>query len=250
MSTNESPVSTSSYSQVYETLLELIMDFKLKPFALISEKALADFLQVSRSPVREALARLSTIGMVDIYAQRGTIVSPLRLEDLQHSQFLRECVEVGLLTKVCQLSDRNALVKRLTDEISLQETLAGITDYKRFARSDELFHQYIASAASFTGIWSEISTAKLHMNRFRKLTYPDMDSLGVIIAQHRAIAEAIKAGNTTKATKAMQKHLRKIFPLIPDLMSKFPQYFEKKKSDSSRFIHRPDLVSLNNPDQR
>jgi len=235
---------SSTYGKVYDCLLNLIISFKLKPFALLSEKALSDALHVSRSPVREALARLATVGLIDIYAQRGSIVSPLRVKDLEHSEFLRECVEVGLLQKACQLSDRSELCKQLKSEITLQETLAAIGDHPRFSKSDELFHQYIAVAVGFPDIWSSVSNAKLHMNRFRTLTYPDMDSLATIIDQHKMIAKSIETGSESAAIQAIQEHLRKIFPLVPDLIKKFPEYFENKPGEVAGRIYRPDLSIL------
>lgn len=240
--THDDAPAPSAYGKVYDILLGLILSFKLEPFALLSEKAVSEALHVSRSPVREALARLAAVGLVDIYAQRGSIVAPLRVKDLERSQFHRECVEVGLLQKACQLPDRSNLCRQLNSEIALQETLAAIGDHPRFSKSDELFHQYIAVAVGFPDIWSDVSNAKLHMNRFRALTYPDMDSLATIIAQHKKIAEAIEQGSEEDATRAMHQHLRKIFPLMPDLMKKFPQYFEETGNELSSRVHRPDLT--------
>ena len=217
------------------------MTFKLKPFAMVSEKTVADVLRISRSPVREALARLATVGLVDIYKQRGTVVAPLRVVDLQRSQFLRECVEVGLLRKACALPDRTELVQSLRGEIALQEALASIEDHRRFARSDELFHQHIATAAGLAGIWTDIDTAKIHMNRFRMLTFPNLDSLTTIISQHKSLAEAIAERDEAAAVDVMQVHLRKIFPLVPSLVSRFPEYFEELGGPD---VHRPDLASL------
>ncbi|MBE7186476.1 MAG: GntR family transcriptional regulator, partial [Methylobacterium mesophilicum] len=76
-------------ARVFATLLESILTFELKPFDEISEGGLAERLGVSRTPVREALARLAKLGLVDIFPQRGTVVAPLRVADLKRSQFLR-----------------------------------------------------------------------------------------------------------------------------------------------------------------
>jgi len=233
--------SSSAASKVYDELLDLIMNFKLKPFDLISEKVLAETLGISRTPVREALARLANVGLVDIYAQRGSVVAPLRIEALKRSQFLRESVEVGLVSRAILSPHRIELVEQLQREISLQETLASIGDHERFARSDELFHQYIATAAGFAGIWNDIATARLHMNRFRSLTPPDVESLSTIVAQHRTIMRAIAALDENGAAKAMQIHLRKIFPLIPELKKRFPEYFESAKSEAGKRVQRPDM---------
>jgi len=236
--------SSSAASRVYDELLALIMSFKLKPFDLISEKVLAETLGISRTPVREALARLASVGLVDIYAQRGSVVAPLRILALKRSQFLREAVEVGLVTRAILSPQRRELVEQLQREISLQETLASISDHKRFAHSDELFHQLIASAAGFSGIWDDIETARLHMNRFRSLTPPDIESLSTIIAQHRAIMQAVADLNESGAAKAMQVHLRKIFPMIPELKKRFPDYFESSEKGAGKKITRPDLNLL------
>ncbi len=236
--------SSSATSKVYDELLTLIMNFKLKPFDLISEKVLAETLGISRTPVREALARLASVGLIDIYAQRGSVVAPLRIEALKRSQFLREAVEVGLVTKAISSPKGIDLVEQLKREISLQETLASIEDHERFARSDELFHQYIASAAGFPGIWNDMATARLHMNRFRSLTPPDIESLSTIIAQHSAIMQAVANRDESGAANAMQVHLRKIFPVIPELKKRFPDYFETTKSNPGKRITRPDLNLL------
>jgi len=236
--------SSSAASKVYDELLALIMSFKLKPFDLISEKVLAETLGISRTPVREALARLAGVGLMDIYAQRGSVVAPLRIEALKRSQFLREAVEVGLVTKAISSPKGNELVEQLQREISLQETLASIGDHERFARSDELFHQYIASAAGFSGIWNDIATARLHMNRFRSLMPPDIESLSTIITQHRAIMQAVAELDESGAARAMQVHLRKIFPMIPKLKKRFPDYFESARSKAGKLIKRPDLNLL------
>ena len=243
MRINDAP-APSTYGKVYDVLLGMIVTFRLKPFALLSEKAVSDALHVSRSPVREALARLANDRLVDIYAQRGSIVAPLRVRDLRHSQFHRECVEVGLLDMACELPNRADLNRQLQSEIALQETLANIGDHVRFQRSDELFHQYIAVSVGFPNIWSDISSAKLHMNRFRALTYPDMDSYSIIVAQHKKIAAAIEKGDGPAARDAMHEHLRKIFPLIPGVMEKFPEYFESESSDLARRLHRPDIAQI------
>ena len=92
-------------------------------------------------------------------------------------------------------------------------------------------------------MWSEIGNAKLHMDRFRALTFPDLDSLALIIAQHRRITEAVARGDEGDAVDAMQQHLRKIFPLVPALAEAYPAYFERDGQDAQR-VHRPDLAGL------
>ena len=118
--------------QVYQTLLNRILTFELKPFDELSEGRLAEQLGVSRTPVREALARLAKLQLVDIFPQRGTVIAPLRTRDLMRSQFLRESLELGLLRRAIRSEGRPKLVDALRDELALQRTLAAIGDERRF----------------------------------------------------------------------------------------------------------------------
>ena len=92
--------------RVFATLLQRILTFDLKPFNEISEGGLAEQMNVSRTPVREALARLAKLQLVDIYPQRGTVIAPLRVADLKRSQFMRESLEWGLLRRALRSPER------------------------------------------------------------------------------------------------------------------------------------------------
>ncbi|MDQ0392075.1 GntR family transcriptional regulator [Labrys monachus] len=228
---------TSVAGRAFGILLSQIMTFRLKPFELVSEKAISEALGISRTPVREALARLAGLGLIDIYPQRGSVVAPLRLADLEKSQFLREALEVGLVGRAVASPNRPHLLHKLKDELVLQEALSLISDDRRFFKSDELFHQHIANHAGFPGLWAEISAAKLHMDRFRFLTFPRVDSMKTVIDQHRAIVDSIEIGEARRAEEAMREHLRRIFSVIGIVQQRHPEYFSDE--DQQPQLARP-----------
>jgi len=234
----ETSAAGSVAQRTFDVLLDEILAFRLKPFELISEKAMSEALGVSRTPVREALARLAGLGLIDIYPQRGSVVAPLRLASLRKSQFLREALEVGLVARAIESPQRGELVQKLKGELALQDTLLAISDAQRFFRSDELFHQQIAAYAGFPGIWADISAAKLHMDRFRHLTFPRMDSVAVVIDQHRTIAAAIERGDSHAAEEAMRHHLRRIFSVLGKVQERYPEYFSTSSLPEPSRIQR------------
>lgn len=234
----EANTAGSVAQRTFDILLDEIMVFRLKPFELISEKAMSEALGVSRTPVREALARLAGLGLIDIYPQRGSVVAPLRLASLRKSQFLREALEVGLIARAIESPQRGELVQKLKDELALQDTLLAISDAQRFYRSDELFHQQIAAYGGFPGIWADISAAKLHMDRFRALAFPRMDSMAVVLDQHRAIASAIEQGDLHAAEEAMRHHLRRMFDVLGRVQERFPEYFSASSQPEPSRIRR------------
>lgn len=222
-----SRAGAATTQQVFSQLLGRILTFDLKPFAEISEGGLAEQMGVSRTPVREALARLAKLQLVDIFPQRGTVVAPLRVSDLKRSQFLRESLEWGLLRRALHSPRRPELVEALRAELAVQRTLADIGDEGRFYGSDELFHRRIAFSAGLPAIWNDISDAKLHMDRFRHLMLASVETLPVIIEQHAKIVDAIESADRNEAELALKTHLRRIFAFLGPAYAAHPEYFEK-----------------------
>jgi|TARA_B110000971_G_C19946178_1_gene471161 DNA-binding GntR family transcriptional regulator len=215
--------------RVYLAMRDQIVGLELEPFSMISEKRISEEMGVSRTPVREALARLAAHNLVDIYPQRGTFVSPFRRPDLERSQFLREALEVALVQRVIELPDRAELVKRLRAEVELQETFASILDEQRFFQSDEDFHRLISNYAGLPGLWEEIQRSKVHMDRCRHLALASVEKdIKAITTQHIAIVDAVEAGDAVAAPAAMSIHLRRIFNTVDKVMELNPQYFEGK----------------------
>ena len=112
--------ANSLSQQLYDLLLDRICRFELKPNQRLSEATLSEQLGVSRTPAREALARLAEQGLVDILPQRASRVAPLRLEELETSQFMREALELALLRRAMERGASAELAARLVDEITLQ----------------------------------------------------------------------------------------------------------------------------------
>lgn len=214
---------------VFSALLAAIIAFELKPYEELSEASLALQMGVSRTPVREALARLAKLRLVDIYPQRGTSIAPLRLRDLVSSQFLRESLEIGLLRRAMKSAGRAKLADVLMAEIKVQEALAAIGDEQRFYAADEMFHRSIYASAGLQDIGDYIADAKVHMDRFRHLMLSSVENLPIIVGQHKAIADAVAAGNEAAAERAMKIHLRRIFSFVESAFAAHPEYFEDKQ---------------------
>jgi len=212
--------------QVYELLRERILTFQLKPFEPISENALALDLGVSRTPVREALARLSELGFVDIFPQSGTIIAPLRLADLEKSQFLREALELAFLRRAMERGQTGELARRLRTDIAVQRTFVEAGDVARFYAADEQFHRDIAAHAGMSSVLPEMARAKSHMDRFRHLMLTGLESLPTVLGQHAAIVDAIDAVDPAAAVLALQLHLRRILDFVDKARATHREYFE------------------------
>ncbi len=220
--------------QIYELLRDQISTFALKPYEQVSEQAIASELGVSRTPVREALARLAELGFVDIFPQSGTVIAPLRLPDLEKSQFLREALELALLRRAMEGPGASELVRKLHLELAVQRTLVDVRDSVRFYAADEAFHAHIAAQAGLATVLQEMARAKTHMDRFRHLMLSGIDSFQTILEQHVAIVDAIESRKVAKAESAMKTHLRRILDFVDRARAAHPDYFEDNHSEPAK----------------
>lgn len=218
--------STPLFEQIYAHLYERILRFDLAPFQMLSEKLIAESLDVSRTPVREALARLAEHRFVDILPQRGTFVSPLRITDLEKSQFMREAIELALLRRVFEHPDRGQAVRELRNEITLQRAFVEMGDQDRFYASDDAFHGLLAKYARLPAVVEEIRRVKMHMDRFRVLVIAGVEDLGEVITQHQDIVDAVETDDAYEAERLLLRHLRRIFAYVDRAMALHPDYFE------------------------
>lgn len=216
--------SGSIASQVYEHLMQKILDMQLRPFQELSEARLAAEFGVSRTPVREALARLARRGLVDILPQRGTRVAPLSADLMAKSRFIREALERPLARLAAEkLTPEIATL--LTREIALQHTFADLADDQSFLQSDDQFHALIAKAAGFEAIWDDVRDAKFHMDRVRRLSLLSQEHMYFIVREHEEILTHLKAHDAEGADASIQVHLVSVVREMDVIRSRHPEYF-------------------------
>lgn len=211
-------------TQVYEHLMQKILGMQLRPFQELSEARLAAEFGVSRTPVREALARLARRGLVDILPQRGTRVSPLSEELIAKSRFIREALERPLV----RLAAENLtpeITTLLMREIALQHTFSQLGDDQSFLESDDRFHALIAKAAGFESIWDDVREAKFHMDRVRRLSLLSKEHMVFIIGEHEEILRRLKAHDAKGADDSMSVHLISVMRELDLIRANHPEYF-------------------------
>src|SRR5690242_21644140 len=86
--------------EVHERLRDAILSVRLMPGQAVSENEIVDMLQVSRTPVREALQRLANEGLIHVVPQVGTFVARMDLARVREALFMREAIECAALARV------------------------------------------------------------------------------------------------------------------------------------------------------
>ncbi len=226
-------IELSAGERAYREIRLRILSLEMPPNASANEVQLAEFLKMSRTPVREALTRLSGEGLVDFRARAGTFVSPIRPKAVRAAQFVRETMELRILRIAAQSSDKQALFT-IGQAIEEQKFAISQSDVDLFFRADDKMHQAFCALAGWDAVWFVISDAKKHMDRVRRMSLKDAD-LSVLLGDHERIAAAVNFGNVSSACDDMTIHLRRVMKDLDQLAAKYPDYFELEEVGEAQF---------------
>ena len=197
---------------VYETLTGLVMEHLLAPGARINIEALARDLQVSPTPVREALARLESDGLVSKRPLIGYTVSPLLTRDEFMAMFdLRVVLEGQAARWAAERADVEARARIAAEAEATAAPNEGRPDgwyaHAPFTKLDAQFHDRIANAAGNSFLRDCIDRLHSHLH-IHRLFFP-YGQTGSTFKEHKRIATAIRKGNPAAAEEAMVEHLER-----------------------------------------
>ncbi|MBB6731936.1 GntR family transcriptional regulator [Cohnella zeiphila] len=211
---------------VYDTLKREIMELKLEPGRFISEKDVIEMLQVSRTPIRESLVKLSQEELIETIPQKGSFISLIDLELVEESRFVRENLEKAIVRQACQLLSSEQVLQ-LQNLISLQELCVEEKNFERLFELDEEFHKTIVVGCGKTRTWGMLQQLNTHYNRMRFLRLAVNYDWEIILSEHRAITRAIKEKDPDAAEHAMSEHLSRVIFEKEELLQKYPSFFKR-----------------------
>lgn len=209
---------------IYERLYADIISLRMPPGLFLQEKRIADEFGVSRTPVREALLRLSEGGLVDIFPQSGTVVSRVPVSAIPEAVIVRKALE-GTTAEMAAQTATVADVARLDAIIARQRAHAAVGNASSFHEEDEAFHEAIAQISGYPGIWGILKTVKVQIDRARRLALPALGRMGNVVSEHMIIRDALAAHDAAAARSAMIHHLSAVIPDVDELRSRYPDYF-------------------------
>lgn len=193
---------------VYETIKGLLMDHVIAPSAKVNIDALARELDVSPTPVREALARLESDGLVRKRPLSGYTVTPLlsrdEFEQLFEMRLLLEPPAAARAARRATDAERTAIAAE-SQAAGAPRREAGYRGYAEFSARDARFHQLIAEAAGNEMLGEAVARLHSHLHLHR-LYFPHGQAEDTL-DEHARIARAIADGAGRAAAKAMRDHL-------------------------------------------
>jgi DNA-binding GntR family transcriptional regulator len=215
--------SRSAASQVYEHLRELIVTLALEPGTTLSRTQVAESLDLSPMPVRDALSRLEKEGLVEIFPQHLTRVRAIDLDSARQIHVLRLSVELEIVRGLAKQPDA-AVVKLLQAAVTKQRACLEVEDLGGFIMFDQEFHKTMYEAAKLMSVWHMIRGASGNLDRLRRLHVPVNGKAQSVLEQHAGIAQAIAEGDSAGAQKWVRRHLSGTLAELNSLRERYPDY--------------------------
>jgi DNA-binding GntR family transcriptional regulator len=211
---------TNTHVAAADMIRDAILEGRFAPGDRLKEIELAEMLGISRTPVREALVRLEAEGLVRLVPRHGFAVAPLDSVGLQE---IYEILE-GLETVAVEMAASRATpgqLERLDGAIREQERALAADDLLAWLQADDAFHALILEMCGNTrlrrfaeGFGDQLYRARLFTHRLRPKPVRSTED-------HRAVAEAIRAGEGARARSLHQEHRRRARDEIMHILRAF-----------------------------
>lgn len=190
--------------KAYHQIKERIITLELAPSSLIDEQTLMNELNLGRTPIREAIQRLDSEGLVNVVPRRGTFVADVSITDLQKIFELRIFIEgLGARLAAQRITRRQiARMERTLQNLREQE------DAESLMEVDRQFHELLYQATDNEFLVDVLSR---FYDLSLRLWYLVLERLGDVqdsVEQHREIIEALKSRDADRAEALIQQHIR------------------------------------------
>ncbi|MCB5163411.1 GntR family transcriptional regulator [Streptomyces bambusae] len=199
--------------RVYRHVKQGVLDRTFAGGSLLTEGEIAEAVGVSRTPVREALLRLETEGLIKLYPKKGALVLPVSAQEIADVVETRRLVEEHTARRAVPASP--ALLERLADLLARQAGHARAGNLAAFAEDDRAFHAEIVRSAGneiLSRLYDQLRDRQLRMGVAVMHMHPDRMVRN--LAEHTEIHAALSAGDAERAAAAVRAHLSRAEQLL------------------------------------
>jgi GntR family transcriptional regulator, rspAB operon transcriptional repressor len=192
--------------QIYALVRRLILTGEIAPGEIIDEKMIAAQLSISRTPVREAVKKLSDEHLVDVIAQSATRASRIDRREVEEAFLIRRALE---MESAAQAAARitPAHIEDLSDILDIHARAIKRRRFGDAIAHDDQFHRAIAEISNLPRLWRTIEISKAQLDRCRHLMLPRKGEGEATLEQHQKIIRALASKNPERARAAMAQHL-------------------------------------------
>ncbi|GHS99730.1 GntR family transcriptional regulator [Synergistales bacterium] len=191
---------------VYDYLRDAIGSGEIAAGERLNESELAAKLNVSRTPVREAVRMLESDGLVQAVPRRGVIVHDFDISEIIEIYMIRQALEV-LAIKSAARRATSEEISKMREYLRESEACLAKGNYEGYFEVTELFTNAVIEAGKMPRVTQLISTYREHLKRYRKITLSDATRRSEAVSQHFAILDAVESRDAELVGRLVFEHL-------------------------------------------
>ncbi len=209
-------------------ILDNIINLELPPGSGLSENELSGLLNLSRTPVREALIEMRRMGLVEIIPQKGSFVTKIDYELIEEAKFMRLALENAVLRLGCEQGVSEHILNQLKENLE-QQSMYTLSEeaYSTVIGLDNSFHRLLFEAVDKIRTYELLQTQMVHFDRLRTLAYKALkgEKNSVTLKDHENILYALIRRDYELGEMVMARHLTRHQVEKKELDSLYPEYF-------------------------
>jgi len=193
---------------VFDLLRKAILNGKLISGERIMETSIAQELNISRTPVREAFRKLEAEGLIEYYPKKGSIVKGITKDDIIEIYEMREVLE-GLATRLACKYIKDDEIRDLKDTLKQMEIADKNKEYDLFFSIHDKYNTIIIDAAGNKRLKNSLLPLYDYIASFRRITLLQDERRSTSLLDHKKIVELIELRDENKAEEYCRNHIRK-----------------------------------------
>jgi DNA-binding GntR family transcriptional regulator len=195
-------------SSVADAIREKIITNQIKGGEALRQDALANQLNVSRIPVREALLQLEAEGLVTFVPHKGAVASSVSLEEVEELFALRVLLECDIISVSISNSTAESFEKSESILKEFDALLKPGSDMRELGTLNWQFHQSLYEPAARTRTLAIISGLHTHCDRYLRMQIQLTEDYERAEAEHHELLSLCKSGQKTAARKLLRTHIK------------------------------------------
>lgn len=198
---------TNLHAEVTARLRDLIVEGMIPAGARLNERVLCEQLQVSRTPLREALKVLAAEGLAELLPNRGAVVTPLSVAEIDHVFEVLGPLEglSGELACARITGEQLAEIRALHFEMLLHHNRGDLAEY---FRCNQAIHQRINRAAANPVLQASYGALNARVRRARYFANLTQERWDKAVAEHRQMLEALERRDGAQLRRILELHLK------------------------------------------
>lgn len=192
--------------KVYQKLFEAIIVGRLMPGERILEEEISSKLEISRTPVRQAMRKLEEQNLIKIIPYKGAVVSEISYEEAVDLLEMCKVMEEFLCEKAAKNASRED-IEKIKETLDKYQEAYRNGDFEGMQMMNFQFHTLISKSAGNKLAESVYRNIRARMNLISLITLPFSNRDRLTFQEHREIAEAIEQGDPERAKKSAIKHI-------------------------------------------